>query len=90
VNALLPERFTSDECDQIAAANGSHPVPGVRAALRAAQTEYAQAKSQRSQLRRLKREAGAPVATLPYLFEADLDLDSFERLSVELERRIAA
>jgi anion-transporting ArsA/GET3 family ATPase len=90
VNALLPERFTTDECEQIAAANGSHPVTAVRAALRAAQAEYAQARSQRSQLRRLRREADAPVATLPYLFEADLDLESFGRLSAELERRLAA
>ena len=90
VNALLPERFSSDECEKIAAANGSHPVAAVRAALHAAQTEYAQARTQRAQLRRLKREADAPVATLPYLFEADLDLDSFEHLSSELERRLAA
>jgi hypothetical protein len=86
---MLPERFSADECEQINSANGSHPVTGVRAALRAAQSEYAQAKSQRSQLRRLKREADAPVATLPFLFEADLDLDSFEHLSGELEKRIA-
>ena len=90
VNALLPERFSAGDCERIAAANGSHPVTAVRAALRAAQTEYAQARSQRSQLRRLQDEAGAPVATLPYLFEADLDLDAFERLSAELERRLGA
>ena len=89
VNAMLPERFTADEYEQITSANGSHPVTGVRAALRAARSEYSQAKSQRSQLRRLKREADAPVATLPFLFEADLDLESFERLSAELERRTA-
>jgi anion-transporting ArsA/GET3 family ATPase len=89
VNGVLPERFTSDECEQVREADGSHPVTGVRAALHAAMSEYAQAKSQRSQLRRLKRETRAPVATLPYLFEADLDLDSFERLSGELEKRLA-
>ena len=89
VNAVLPERFSADDCEQIAAANGSHPVVGVRAALRAALSEFAQAKSQRSQLRRLKREAQAPVATLPFLFEADLDLDSFEHLSGELEKRLS-
>jgi anion-transporting ArsA/GET3 family ATPase len=89
VNAMLPERFSADECEQIASANGTHPVVGVRAALRAAMSEHSQAKSQRSQLRRLKREADAPVATLPFLFEADLDLDSFEQLSGELEKRIA-
>ena len=89
VNAVLPERFSGEECEQIAATNGSHPVVGVRAAMRAALSEYAQAKSQRSQLRRLKREANSPVATLPYLFETDLDLDSFDHLSVELEKRLA-
>ena len=89
VNAMLPERFTPDECEQIRSVNGSHPVTGVRAALRAAVTEHQHAKSQRSQLRRLKREATAPVTTLPYLFESDLDLDSFEQLSGELEKRLA-
>ena len=88
VNAMLPERFTSDECEQVAAANGSHPVPAVRAALRAALSEHARARGQRGQLRRLKRAIDAPVATLPYLFEGDLDLDAFERLSAELERRL--
>ena len=88
VNGVLPERFTGDECEQIEAANGSHPVPAVRAALRAALSEHARARGQRSQLRRLKREIDAPVATLPYLFEGELDLDAFERLSAELERRI--
>jgi anion-transporting ArsA/GET3 family ATPase len=89
VNALLPERFSADDCEQIAAANGSHPVTGVRAALRAAVTEQHQARAQRSQLRRLKRDAVAPVATLPFLFEPDLDLGSFERLSGELEKRLS-
>lgn len=89
VNAMLPERFSAEDCEQIAAANGSHPVVGVRAALRAALSEHAQAKSQRSQLRRLKREAQAPVATLPFLFEDDLDLDSFEQLSGELGKRLS-
>jgi anion-transporting ArsA/GET3 family ATPase len=89
VNGVLPERFSAEDCEQISDANGSHPVTGVRAALRAAVTEHHQAKSQRSQLRRLKREANAPVATLPYLFEPDLDLDAFERLSDELEKRLS-
>ena len=88
VNAVLPERFTSEDRERIAAANGSHPVSGVRAALGSALSEHARVKSQRQQLRRLRRQTGAPVATLPYLFEGDLDLESFERLSIELERRL--
>ena len=89
VNAVLPERFTAEECARIRDVDGSHPVTGVRAALHAAMTEHLQAKSQRSQLRRLKREADAPVVTLPYLFEPDLDLDAFERLSDDLEKRLS-
>ena len=89
VNAMLPERFGAEDCERIRDANGSHPVVGVRAALKAALSEYGQAKSQRSQLRRLRRESTAPVATLPFLFEADLDLGSFEQLSAELERRLS-
>jgi anion-transporting ArsA/GET3 family ATPase len=88
VNALLPERFSGEDCEQISEANGSHPVPAVRAALRAALSEHTRARGQRSQLRRLKRDLEAPVATLPYLFEGELDLDSFERLSADLERRL--
>jgi hypothetical protein len=64
-------------------------VPAVRAALRAALSQHARARGQRAQLRRLKREIDAPVATLPYLFQGELDLDAFERLSVDLERRLA-
>jgi anion-transporting ArsA/GET3 family ATPase len=88
VNGVLPERFSSEDRERISAANGSHPLPSVRAALRSALSEHDRARSQRSQLRRLKRQAGAPVATLPYLFEGDLDLEAFDRLSVELERRL--
>jgi hypothetical protein len=36
----------------------------------------------------LKREAEAPVATLPYLFQPDLGREQLERLSKELERRL--
>jgi anion-transporting ArsA/GET3 family ATPase len=88
VNALYPERFTTDDADRIRGANGSHPVPGVRAALGAALSEHTRARTQRSQLRRLKRQASAPVITLPYLFQPELDLDAFERLADELGRRL--
>ena len=89
VNGLLPERFSTADNERFAAANGSHPDPAVRAALRAAASEHGRVKSQRSQLRRLRREATAPVATLPYLFDTDLDMGSFEQLSRELEKRLS-
>jgi hypothetical protein len=59
----------------------------VAAALRAALAEQRRARSQRAQLRRLKKEADG-VVTLPHLFEPELRLEDFEKLSAELERKL--
>jgi anion-transporting ArsA/GET3 family ATPase len=90
VNGLYPERFTSDDAERIEAVNGSHGHEAVAAALQSASWEHHLARSQRSQLRRLKKEidGNGSVVTLPYLFEPELDLDAFERLSAELERKL--
>jgi anion-transporting ArsA/GET3 family ATPase len=87
VNALLPERFTADEAERIEAVNGDHGVPEVASALRAALAEQRRARGQRAQLRRLKKEADG-VITLPHLFEPELRLADFEKLSDELERKL--
>jgi anion-transporting ArsA/GET3 family ATPase len=87
VNALLPERFTSEEAEQIEAVNGEHGSPEVASALRAAISEHRRARSQRGQLRRLKKEVGE-VLTLPYLWQPELGLADFERLADELERKL--
>jgi anion-transporting ArsA/GET3 family ATPase len=86
VNALYPERFGDDEAEQIeqaAAANGSSPA--VDAALRAAILEHHRARSQRVELERLREELGRDPLTLPFLFQPELDMRSFETLSTELE-----
>jgi hypothetical protein len=96
VNGLFPERFSGEDAERIEAVNGEHGHEAVAAALRAALWEEHRARDQRSQLRRLKRELGSPagngkaasVVTLPYLFEPELGLDAFERLSLELERKL--
>jgi anion-transporting ArsA/GET3 family ATPase len=93
VNGLFPERFTSEDAERIEAVNGGHGHEAVAAALRSALWEHHRARDQRAQLRRLKRELGgngdgAPVVTLPYLFEPELGLDAFERLSDELGRKL--
>jgi anion-transporting ArsA/GET3 family ATPase len=88
VNSLLPERFSAEEAERIEAVNGDHGSPEVAAALRAALSEQSRARGQRAQLRRLKKGADE-VVTLPYLFEPELGLAEFERLSAELERKIA-
>ena len=48
------------------------------------------ARMQRGQLRRLRRnlDGDASVVTLPYLFDPELDLDDFERLAGDLERKL--
>jgi anion-transporting ArsA/GET3 family ATPase len=87
VNALLPDRFSSEEAERIEAVNGGHGAPEVAAALRAALSEHRRARSQRAQLRRLKKDVPDAV-TLPYLFEPELGLEDFEKLSLELERKL--
>ena len=83
VNGLYPERFSREEAERLAGLDGGGP-PGVSAAL----LEHERARAQRSQLRRLRRGASAPVLTLPFLFEPELGLEELEQLSRELERRL--
>jgi anion-transporting ArsA/GET3 family ATPase len=87
VNGLYPERFGAADAERIEAANGEHRDPGVAAALGAALSEHRRARAQRAQLRRLRRDVD-DVATLPFLFDPELRLDAYERLSRELERRL--
>jgi anion-transporting ArsA/GET3 family ATPase len=87
VNGVYPERFSADEAERIGACNGTHPVPAVRAALHAASWHHARVRTQRAQLRRLRRVIAAPATTLPYLFEEDAEHDVFQRLADDLGRR---
>lgn len=88
VNALYPERFSRPEAERIEAGNDNGS-PAVGAALRAALSQHHRARVQRVQLRRLKGERlDGPLVTLPFLFDPELGLDAFERLSRELERKL--
>jgi anion-transporting ArsA/GET3 family ATPase len=88
MNAMLPERFSGPDAEAIEAVNGAHGGPAVGAALRAALSEQRRARAQRAALRRLRGAIETDVVTLPYLFEPDLGLEEWERLSRELERRL--
>jgi hypothetical protein len=88
VNALYPQRFTAAEAKAMESLDGRGSA-AARAALRAAIAEHHWARSQRAQLRRLRRRADAEVATLPYLFEPELVGDDLERLSLELEKKLS-
>jgi len=86
MNGLYPERFTGREAEtlRVAAANGL--APDALGAVRAALMEHERARTQRSHLRRLKREASAPVYTLPFLFEAEVGLEEYRTLAAKLGR----
>lgn len=85
VNGLHTERFTSDEAKRMAALDG-RIAQGPQAALRLARFEHTRARSQRAELRRLRRAIEAPVTTLPFLFEPELGSAETELLSRSLER----
>jgi anion-transporting ArsA/GET3 family ATPase len=88
VNGLYPERFSGEEAKAMESLDGRGSA-GARGAVEAALAEHHWARSQRSQLRRLRRQAEAKVATLPYLFEPELSPDDLETLSAELEKKLA-
>lgn len=86
VNAVHPKRFTKAELDEI----GPLATDGAlgRAAVKAATFSAQRTTGEQSQLRRLRKHAEAPVVTLPYLFERDLDLADLEQLAAELDKKL--
>jgi anion-transporting ArsA/GET3 family ATPase len=88
VNGLYPERFVGEEARRLAEVDGKPSGTGrAGAAVRAALSEHNRARTQRAQLRRLRKEVDGSV-TLPFLFEPELGLSEIERLSRDLERRL--
>jgi anion-transporting ArsA/GET3 family ATPase len=89
VNGLYPERFTREEAEmlrELASRNGR--APKRTAAIRAAVAADERARGQRGQVRRLRREARAPVLTLPYVFDDDLTLEDYRDFGQRLARRV--
>jgi anion-transporting ArsA/GET3 family ATPase len=86
VNAVHPTRFSAEEVRRLERADGGGKL--TRAALAAAMSEHRRARTEHAQVRRLRRAATAPVATLPRVFEPELGREDIERLSSELERRL--
>jgi len=56
--------------------------------VRAALGEHERSRSQRAYVRRLRKEAGAPVLELPMLFEPEVGLEEYQRLAEELEAEL--
>jgi anion-transporting ArsA/GET3 family ATPase len=88
VNALLPQRFTAAELEQLGAERGDGIPPAVRQTLAAARSQGRRVRVQRSQLRRLRRGARSPVVTLPQVLDGELDRAGLEQLARELERKL--
>ena len=87
VNGVLPERFSAAEAEAMASADGAGS-PAARAALEAALAAHQRTRSQRSQVRRLKRGVDAPVATLPLILTPELGPEDIETLSAEVGRKV--
>ncbi len=83
MNGLYPERFSKAEAERLTEL-AEREAGAVRAAARAALSEYGRARSQRAQLARLRRRVKAPVKTLPFLFEPELGPEAAKRLSGRL------
>jgi anion-transporting ArsA/GET3 family ATPase len=83
MNGLYPERFSAEEAERLgelaAGENGA-----LRAAARAGLSEHNRARSQRSQLARLRRQVKAPIKSLPFLFEPELGVEGARQLSRKL------
>jgi anion-transporting ArsA/GET3 family ATPase len=87
VNALHPARFSASDARVLESLDGRGGF-AAEAAVRAALSEHARARTERAQLRRLRRAVKAPVSTLPRIFEPELGRDELEQLSAELERKL--
>jgi anion-transporting ArsA/GET3 family ATPase len=84
VNGLYPERYTKAEAESLRAAAANGLDPEALTAVRAALTQHERSRQQKTHVRRLRKEAGAPVLELPMLFEPEVGLDEYEHLAEEL------
>ena len=83
MNALYPERFSESDAERLASVADSVD-GGARAAVRAALSERRRAVAHRGQLDRLRKRVAAPVWTLPFVFEPELEATGIERLAGEV------
>jgi anion-transporting ArsA/GET3 family ATPase len=79
LNGLYPERFTADDDEALSAAAENLAGPAGNA-VAAALTVSRRFASQRLQLERLETLTRAPVTTLPFLFEPELEAEELQQL----------
>jgi anion-transporting ArsA/GET3 family ATPase len=88
VNGLYPERYSAAEAKALRSAAANGLPPDALAAVRAALTEHERARAQQTHVKRLRKEAGAPVLELPLLFEPQVGLEEYRYLAEELEAEL--
>lgn len=89
VNGSLPRRFAGTDLRRIAALDdgASSAAPVTRSAARAALALHERARAQQSQIARLRRKR-VPVLTIPFSFQAELDLAAMQRIADRLDREL--
>jgi anion-transporting ArsA/GET3 family ATPase len=84
-NAVYPQLFDDKEVDRLRTAlEESDTNDAASAAMRKALSERARADAQREQLMRLNELVDAPVSTLPFIFQPQLEVQDLERLGEEI------
>jgi anion-transporting ArsA/GET3 family ATPase len=84
MNAMWPERFSSSDVTKLRAATRDGHSPDELGAVRAALAAHERVKAQRGHVRRLEAATAAPITSLPFVFESELELTHYEHLADEL------
>jgi anion-transporting ArsA/GET3 family ATPase len=87
VNAVLPERYTNGDADQLEQASGNGG-PATREAVDTALAAHQRARRQRSQVARLRRGVDAPVLTLPFILTPEVGREGLDQLAAEVGRKL--
>jgi anion-transporting ArsA/GET3 family ATPase len=85
LNALYPARFDPADMEALSAALTTTEAPLARAALRAALSEHARARTQRDQQARLAEGLGLDLVELPYVFTDEVGREELELLADALD-----
>jgi anion-transporting ArsA/GET3 family ATPase len=86
VNAMLAERLSAADVEQLQAVNGGSA--SMRRAVDASLAAQATARGQRTQLTRLRRTLAAKAVALPHLLTPDVERQDVDRLADILERKL--
>jgi anion-transporting ArsA/GET3 family ATPase len=89
LNARYTDRFSPRDATALRKVLDQDPDPTARAAIRAALSQRARARTQAGQQRRLEETFGERLITLPYLFAPELGLPELEQLADTLQEALA-